>query len=78
MSAVYEIMGRPGCPECVRAKNVADREGVEYVYVDLDQSPEAMERAVATGKRQLPFIFKDEEYIGSTNEMVSDITVSNF
>ena len=37
------VYGRPGCGDCVTAKKVLDGEGVQYNYVDIEETPSAEE-----------------------------------
>ena len=70
------IFGRPGCPFCVRAKELAeklstDREDVKYRYIDIHEegiSREDLEKTVGKPVETVPQIFIDQEHIGGYME----------
>ncbi|NLJ92867.1 MAG: GrxA family glutaredoxin [Aeromonadales bacterium] len=70
------IFGRPGCPFCVRAKELAeklstDREDVKYRYIDIHEegiSREDLEKTVGKPVETVPQIFIDQEHIGGYTE----------
>lgn len=70
------IFGRPGCPYCVRAKEVAEtlsvaREDFKYRYVDIQAegiSKADLEKTVGKPVETVPQIFLDKEHIGGFTE----------
>lgn len=51
------MYGADWCGDCRRAKAVLDREGVEYTYVDLVATPEAVEVAQQiSGRQNIPVV----------------------
>lgn len=66
------IFGRPGCPFCVRAKELADklsaeRDDFKYRYVDIHAegiSKEDLEKTVGKPVETVPQIFLDQAHIG--------------
>lgn len=51
------MYGADWCGDCRRAKMILDREGVEYTYVDLVQTPEAVDTAKEiSGRPNIPVI----------------------
>ena len=70
------IFGRPGCPFCVRAKELAeklstDREDVKFRYIDIHEegiSREDLEKTVGKPVETVPQIFVDQEHIGGYTE----------
>lgn len=70
------IFGRPGCPFCVRAKELAeklstDREDVKFRYIDIHEegiSREDLEKTVGQPVETVPQIFVDQEHIGGYTE----------
>ncbi|HBO21314.1 MULTISPECIES: GrxA family glutaredoxin [unclassified Providencia] len=66
------IFGRPGCPYCVRAKELAEklkneREDFDYRYVDIQAegiSKEDLSKSVGKPVETVPQIFIDETPIG--------------
>lgn len=70
------IFGRPGCPFCVRAKELAeklstDREDFKFRYIDIHEegiSREDLEKTVGKPVETVPQIFVDQEHIGGYTE----------
>jgi glutaredoxin 1 len=70
------IFGRPGCPYCVRAKELAetlknDRDDFDYRYVDIQAegiTKADLEKTVGKPVTTVPQIFLDEKHIGGCTE----------
>lgn len=70
------IFGRPGCPFCVRAKNLADklkeqRDDFNYRYVDIHAegiSKADLEKTVGKPVETVPQIFVDQDHVGGFTE----------
>lgn len=70
------IFGRPGCPFCVRAEQIADklskdRDDFEYRYVDMMQegiSKADLEKTIGKPVMTVPQIFVDEQHVGGCTE----------
>ena len=70
------IFGRPGCPYCVRAKQIAeklaeDRDDFEFRYVDMHEegiTKADLEKTVGAPVLTVPQIFVDETHIGGCTE----------
>lgn len=70
------IFGRPGCPFCVRAEQIAKqlsskRDDFEYRYVDMQKegiSKADLEKTVGKPVMTVPQIFVDEAHIGGCTE----------
>ena len=68
--------GRPGCPYCVRAKNLAEKlqntvENFEYRYVDIIAegiSKADLSKSVGKPVETVPQIFIDEKPIGGCTD----------
>lgn len=66
------IFGRPGCPYCVRAKELAEkltseRDDFNYRYVDIHAegiSKEDLHKTVGKPVETVPQIFVDQQHIG--------------
>ena len=51
------MYGADWCSDCRRSKALLDREGVDYDYVDVEQSAEAADAAKAiSGRTNIPVI----------------------
>jgi glutaredoxin len=74
MSKGIIIYGRTtGCPNCVIAKKYLDLRNKEYVFFDLDESPEMQEELKSKGLRALPVIYQDGELVGSGSTAVDKV-----
>lgn len=70
------IFGRPGCPYCVRAKELAEtlkaqRDDFNYRYVDIQAegiSKADLEKTVGKPVETVPQIFIDEQHIGGCTD----------
>ena len=63
------IYGKPGCSQCTMAKNLFDKKGIEYEYIDVVALGKTA--AEVTGRpdaRSLPQIYIDGKYIGGFAE----------
>lgn len=73
------IFGRPGCPYCVRAKQLAEQlsdvqEDFKYRYVDIyDEGITKADLSKSVGKpvQTVPQIFIDEKPIGGCTDFES-------
>ncbi|SFB89617.1 glutaredoxin 1 [Marinospirillum celere] len=70
------IFGRPGCPFCVRAKDLAEKletsQGATYRYVDIQEegiTKADMEKTIGKPVTTVPQIFIDKQHIGGYTEM---------
>ncbi|EKT61864.1 GrxA family glutaredoxin [Providencia burhodogranariea] len=70
------IFGRPGCPYCVRAKELAEklkneRDDFDYRYVDIHAeglTKEDLSKTVGKEVLTVPQIFIDEKHIGGCTD----------
>ncbi|MBO1518522.1 MAG: GrxA family glutaredoxin [Oceanisphaera sp.] len=70
------IFGRPGCPFCVRAKELAEklteeRDDFNFRYIDIHAegiSKEDLEKTVGKPVETVPQIFVDQEHVGGYTE----------
>ena len=70
------IFGRPACPYCVRAKEIAEklteqRDDFKYNYIDIHEkgiSKADLEKTVGKPVETVPQIFIDEQHIGGCTE----------
>ena len=70
------IFGRPGCPYCVRAKELAeklknDRDDFDFRYVDIQAeaiSKADLSKTVGKPVETVPQIFIDEKHIGGCTD----------
>jgi len=70
------IFGRPGCPYCVRAKEIAeqlkgDRDDFNFRYVDIQAegiSKADLEKSAGKPVETVPQIFIDQNHIGGCDD----------
>ncbi|WP_108649792.1 GrxA family glutaredoxin [Dongshaea marina] len=70
------IFGRPGCPYCVRAKQIAEqlteeRDDFKFRYIDIHAegiSQADLEKTIGKPVSTVPQIFIDEQHIGGCSE----------
>lgn len=70
------IFGRPGCPYCVRAKELAEKlknqlDDFDYRYVDIQAegiTKEDLSKSVGKPVETVPQIFIDEKPIGGCTD----------
>ena len=71
-----EIFGRPGCPYCVRATQIAaqlpeERDDFEFRYVDINVAGLTKDDLAAKAGKPVttvPQIFLDEQHIGGCTD----------
>jgi len=67
---MIEIWGKPQCPYCVKAKNLAKREGHEVDYKMMGEEFQAGDvRELFPTARTFPQIIVDGEKIGGYTEL---------
>ncbi|ABE59175.1 MULTISPECIES: GrxA family glutaredoxin [Chromohalobacter] len=70
------IFGRPGCPFCVRAKELAEqlseaRDDFNFRYIDIHEegiTKADMEKTIGKPVETVPQIFVDQTHIGGFTE----------
>ncbi|MGB0952856.1 MAG: glutaredoxin 3 [Planctomycetota bacterium] len=71
--AKIEIYTKTTCPYCVRAKQLLENKGQEWVEIDLLVEPERTDEMLqrAGGRHTVPEIFIDGELIGGYDDMAA-------
>ncbi len=66
-----EIYTTNVCPYCVKAKNLLQQKGVDYIEYNLNEKPELMAEMQerANGARTVPQIFIDNNHIGGCDDI---------
>ena len=66
---MIKIYGKPSCPFCTQAKQLAEQQGLDHVYLtlDVDYTREDLMQLVPNA-RTVPQIFVNESLIGGYNE----------
>lgn len=60
MTASVTLYSKPNCVQCRATQRAFDNGGVDYNYVDLSESPEAVEKIKALGHLAAPVVYVDE------------------
>ena len=63
------IFGRPGCPYCVRAKQLLDNKGSEYQEIDVSDRALRPAMTKLTGGTTVPQIIINEKVIGGCDDL---------
>lgn len=61
MTEAVILYSKPGCVQCRATQRAFDNGGVNYNYVDLSESPEALERIKSLGYLAAPVVYVDED-----------------
>lgn len=71
MAAKVEIYTWRTCPFCIRAKNLLNNKGVEFIEysIDGDEVARAKMAQRANGRRSLPQIFINDDHIGGCDDI---------
>lgn len=65
------VYGAQWCPDCRRSKAYLDRNGVPYEYVDLETSPDDVERVLELneGRHVIPtIVFADGSHVAEPSD----------
>ncbi len=72
---MYKIFAKPACLFCLKTKNLLDRKGLEYEYVDISQDENAYDFIVNySGFRTLPQIYCEGDYVGGFEELTKHLS----
>ncbi|MBD2501831.1 glutaredoxin 3 [Anabaena azotica] len=71
MAAKVEIYTWATCPFCIRAKNLLNKKGVEFVEYGIDGDEEARAKMAqrANGRRSVPQIFINDRHVGGCDDI---------
>lgn len=70
-----KVYTRPACPQCTATCRTLERRGIDYRLIDLERDPEARDRVMALGHRQLPVVVVgDEHWSGFRPDRLGDLT----
>lgn len=69
-TATVTLYTTPWCSFCIRAKQLLDRKGADYVEISLDQQPEKRQEMMQrSGRRTVPQIWIGETHVGGCDEL---------
>lgn len=65
------IYSKAICPYCVRAKQLLEREGIEYQEIDINLQPEKRDKMIASsnGRTTVPQIFINDQHLGGCDDL---------
>ena len=67
---MIKIYGKQGCSSCNQAKSLCESNSVSYEYLSLGKDYQLSEfMSIKEGHRSFPLITKDEEYIGTLQDL---------
>jgi glutaredoxin 1 len=71
-SEEFVVYGKPGCQNCVKAKNLLESKGLAYKYVEIGRDLSVGEFFIEIGEevRSVPQIMVDKHLIGDYNSLV--------
>ncbi|HEY9801213.1 MAG TPA: glutaredoxin 3 [Leptolyngbyaceae cyanobacterium] len=71
MAAKVEIYTWATCPFCIRAKNLLNKKGVEFVEYGIDGDEDARTKMSqrANGRRSVPQIFINDRHVGGCDDI---------
>jgi glutaredoxin 3 len=71
MAAAVEIYTWRTCPFCIRAKNLLQDKGVDFVEYSIDGDEVARDKMAqrANGKRSVPQIFINNVHVGGCDDI---------
>lgn len=71
MNTKVEIYTWATCPFCLRAKNLLNNKGVDFIEYKIDGDDQARNEMAerANGKRSLPQIFINDQHIGGCDDI---------
>lgn len=71
MTASVEIYTWRSCPFCIRAKQLLDRKGVNYVEhaIDGDETARTAMAAKSDGRRSVPQTFINGHHVGGCDDL---------
>lgn len=67
----YKLFVATLCPYCKKVENFMDEEGIKLNVVNVDNDSDAMAELIQKGgKRQVPCLFHDGEYMYESNDII--------
>lgn len=70
---MYQVIGKPSCPQCVQVKSMFDQSHVPYEYkvIGQDITREEVMSSIPANVRELPVIMEGTMFIGGLREAQS-------
>ncbi len=67
----YKLFVGTACPHCRKVENFMEENNIEIQIVNINEDREAMKELIGKGgKRQVPCLFHDGEYMYESNDII--------
>lgn len=67
----YKLFVGTACPHCRKVENFMEENNIEIQIVNINEDREAMKELIEKGgKRQVPCLFHDGEYMYESNDII--------
>lgn len=67
----YKLFVGTACPHCRKAENFMEENNIEIQIVNINENRDAMKELIEKGgKRQVPCLFHDGEYMYESNDII--------
>lgn len=67
----YKLFVGTACPHCRKVENFMEENNIEIQIVNINEDGEAMKELIEKGgKRQVPCLFHDGEYMYESNDII--------
>ena len=65
------IYGRPNCKHCDELKELMDETGLDYKYIDINETPSAKNVLIVRGLATVPQTFNQDIHIGGKVDTIA-------
>lgn len=66
---MFQVYGKPNCPDCLVAKGILESRNIFYEYYDVSTNQEALAFIKALGVRSVPVVFEEDKMIGGLSSL---------
>ncbi|MDD7767085.1 MULTISPECIES: glutaredoxin family protein [Anaerococcus] len=67
----YKLFVGTACPHCRKVENFMEENNIEIQIVNINENRDAMKELIEKGgKRQVPCLFHDGEYMYESNDII--------
>lgn len=67
----YKLFVGTACPHCRKVENFMEENNIEIQIVNINENRDAMKELIEKGgKRQVPCLFYDGEYMYESNDII--------